>query len=305
MSSVFRREFRSLFRSVTGWATLILLVFGAGALTTVNNFLSLSSDATRMYPILCDALILLCPWLASYAMTYDNAAGNTAWLRSLPLSRAGIVCGKYAAALSLFGIAAVYFALFPLLIGSWGTVSYGSAYAALLGWFLITAAALAVSCLIASRTAKRWQAILFGALACAGLYVLPLLGTLIGAFPWVGIPVLVLIAAGAVLPAVLRSVRGGKKVPLPAILIPAAVCGAAVALFFVWRRFYTKILPDVLDYLSVFGRLDGFRDGHFDVSGVIYLLSVVAVCLVLMTVLPDAGRNGKGGKPHAKNTRTE
>lgn len=305
MSNVFRREFRSLFRSVAGWATLILLAFGAGVLTTVNNFLSLSSDATRMFPILCDALILLCPWLASHALTYDNAAGNTAWLRSLPLSRAEIVCGKYFAALSLFGIAAAYFALFPLLIGTWGKVSYGSAYAALLGWFLIAAAALAVSCLIASRTEKRWQAILFGALACAGLYVLPLLASLIAAFPWVGIPVLTLVAAGAVLPAILRSVRSGKKVPLPARIIPAAVCGAAVALFFIQRRFYTKVLPEVLDFLSVFSRLDGFRDGHFDVSGVAYLASVAAVCLVLMTVLPDRCRNGKGGMSHAKDIRTE
>lgn len=305
MSNIFGREIRGLFRSVTGWSTLILLALGAGVLTTFTNFLSLSSDATRMFPVLCDALILLCPWLASHVMTYDNAAGNTAWLRSLPLSRGRIICGKYFAALSLFGIAAVYFALFPLLLGIWGTVSYGSAYAALLGWFLIAAAALAVSCLIASRTAKRWLAILLGALACAGLYVLPLLGALIGAFPWVGIPVLVLIAAGAVLPSALRSVRNGKKVPLPAILIPAAVCGAAVALFFAWRSFYTEILPAVPDFLSVFGRLDGFRDGHFDVGGVLYLASVAAVCLVLLTILPDPCRNRKGGKPHAESTRTE
>ena len=69
MSSIFRREFRGLFSGVAGWTVLIALVFGAGILTTFNNFLSLSSDVTRMFPILCDALILLCPLLAAHSVT--------------------------------------------------------------------------------------------------------------------------------------------------------------------------------------------------------------------------------------------
>ena len=67
MSSIFRREFSGLFSGVAGWTVLIALVFGAGILTTFNNFLSLSSDVTRMFPILCDALILLCPLSALFS----------------------------------------------------------------------------------------------------------------------------------------------------------------------------------------------------------------------------------------------
>ncbi|HBF15822.1 MAG TPA: hypothetical protein DDW30_09155 [Clostridiales bacterium] len=297
MSSIFRREFRGLFAGPAGWTVLIALVLGAGILTTVNNFLSLSSDATRMFPILCDVLILLCPLLAAHSVTYDRAKHNTAWLRSLPLSRGAIVCGKYFAALSLFGIAAVYFAIFPLLIGIWGKVSYGSAYVSLLGWFLIAAAALAVSFLIASRTERRWLAVLLGAVACAVLYFLPLLAALIAAFPWVGILFFALVTAGAVLPSVLHDVRAGK-VPVRGIAVFAPICAAAVLLFFVAKRFYTAILPAVLDYLSVFSRLDGFRDGHFDLTAVIFLLSVPVVCLALTVVLPDPQRK-KGGAAHA------
>lgn len=297
MSSIFRREFRGLFSGVAGWTVLIALVFGAGILTTFNNFLSLSSDVTRMFPILCDALILLCPLLAAHSVTYDRAKRNTAWLRSLPLSRGAILCGKYFAALSLFGIAAVYFALFPLLIGIWGKVAYGSAYVALLGWFLIAAAALAVSFLVASRVERRWLAVLLGAVVCSVLYVLPLLAALIAAFPWVGILFFALLAAGAVLPSVLRGVRAGR-IPVRGIAVFAAVCAVAVLLFFVAKRFYTAVLPAVLDSLSVFSRLDGFRDGHFDLTGVIFLLSVCVVCLALTVVLADPRRE-KGGAAHA------
>lgn len=298
MTNVFRREFRGLFSGAAGWTVLISLVFGAGLLTTINNFLSLSSDATRMFPVLCDVLILLCPLLAAHSVTYDRAKHNTAWLRSLPLPRGAIVCGKYIAALSLFGIAALYFAVFPLLIGIWGKVAYGPAYTALFGWFLIAAAALAVSFLIASRVSRRWLAVLLGAVGCAVLYFLPLLAALIAAFPWVGILFLVLLAAGIALPSVLRDVRAGR-LPLGGILTVVPVCVAAIVLFFAARRFYTAVLPAALDYVSVFSRLDGFRDGHFDLTGVLFLASVTVLCLAAMTVLPDPRPSKKGGAPHA------
>lgn len=296
MSSIFRREFRGLFLGGTGWFCLIALVFAAGVLTTVNNFLSLSSDASRMFPVLCDLLILICPILASFSVTYDAAKGNRQWLRSLPLSRWAILGGKYFSALALLGICAAWFALFPLLIGIWGNTSYGTAYTALLGWSLIAAATLAVCFLVATRTRNRLLAVIFGVLVCAVLYFLPLLA----AFPWVGMLLLILIGAGIALPQILRDVRA-QRVPVRGILIFVPVCGAAVALFFAVRSFYTAVLAEALDFLSVFARLDGFRDGHLDVTGVVFLVSVTVVCLLAAVLLPDPkARRRKEGMTHAK-----
>ena len=300
MSSIFRREFRGLFLGGTGWFCLIALVFAAGVLTTVNNFLSLSSDASRMFPVLCDLLILICPLLAAFGVTYDAAKGNRLWLRSLPLSRWAILGGKYLSALALLGICAAWFALFPLLIGIFGSVSYGTAYTALLGWFLIAAATLAVCFLVAARVRNRLLAVIFGVLVCAVLYFLPLLAAVIAAFPWVGMLLLILVGAGTSLPRILRDVRA-KRVPLRGLLIFVPVCGAAVALFFAVRSFYTEVLTEALDFLSVFARLDGFRDGHLDVTGVVFLVSVTAVCLWGAVLLPDPGvRAGKEGMTREK-----
>lgn len=299
MNSIFRREFRGLFLGGTGWFCLIALVFAAGVLTTVNNLLSLSSDASRMFPVLCDLLVLICPLLASHAVAYDASKGNTRWLRSLPLTRGAIMGGKYLAMLALLGICAAYFALFPLLIGIWGNVSYGTSYTALLGWALIAAAALSVCFLIATRVHRRRFAVVFGVLICAVLYVLPLLGTLISVLPWTGILLLALIGAGAAVPRVLRDVRN-SRVPLTGILIFLPTVGAAVALFFAAKPFYTTVLPAILDVFSLFNRLDGFRNGHLDVGAVLFLLSVTVVCLMLAILLPDPKCHGKGGVSDAE-----
>lgn len=301
MNTVFKREFRGLFLGGTGWFCLIVPVFAAGVLTTVNNLLSLSSDASRMFPILCDLLLLLCPLLAAHAVTYDTIKGNRTWLRSLPLSRGAILGGKYLAMLALLGICAVYFAIFPLLLGLWGNVSYGTAYTALLGWLLIAAAMLAVSFLAATRARNRLLAVISGVLIGAVIYFLPLLAALISVFPWVGILFLSLIGAGIAAPGVVRAVRQ-SRIPMKSILIFVPVCAVAAVLFFVAKPFYTTVLPNVLDYLSVFGRLDGFRNGHLDLSAVLFLLSVTAVCLVLAILLPDAKhrRSGKEGVSDAK-----
>ena len=297
MNTVFRREFRGLFQGGTGWFCLIALVFASGVLTTVNNLMSLSSDASRMFPVLSDLLILICPLLASFSMGYDAAHGNGRWLRSLPLTRAAVVGGKYLAALALIGICGVWFALFPLLIGIWGNVSYGTAYSALLGWLLIAAAALALCFPVVSRVRNRLLAVVFGVVVCAAVYVLPLLAALISAFPWVGILFLSLIGAGAAVPSVLRDVRK-RRVPWRGIAVFAPVCAAAVVLFFAAGSFYTVVLPEVLDALSVFARLDGFRNGHLDLTGIVYLLSVTAVCLTVTVLLPDAGTCRKGAARH-------
>ena len=299
MNSIFRREFRGLFLGGTGWFCLIGLVFAAGVLTTVNNLLSLSSDASRMFPVLCDLLVLICPLLASHAVAYDTSKGNTRWLRSLPLTRGAILGGKYLAMLALLGICAVYFALFPLLLGIWGNVSYGTSYTALLGWTLIAAGALAVCFLIATRVRRRLSAVIIGVLICAALYFLPLLGALIAVLPWVGILLLSLIAAGIAVPRVLRDVRS-SRLPLSGLLIFLPTVGAAVALFFAARPFYTVILPAILDYFSLFNRLDGFRNGHLDVGAVLFLLSVTAVCLMLAILLPDPNGREKGGVSDAE-----
>lgn len=302
MNTIFKREFRGLFLGATGWFCLIAPVFAAGVLTTVNNLLSLSSDASRMFPILCDLLILICPLLAAHAVTYDAGKGNRTWLRSLPLSRRTILGGKYLAMFALLGICAVYFALFPLLLGIWGNVSYGTAYASLLGWLLIAAAMLAVSFAVATRVCNRLLAVLFGVLTGVVIYFLPLLAALISVFPWVGILFLSLIGVGIAAPGVVRAVRQ-SRVPLKGILIFVPVCAVAAVLFFVAKPFYTTVLPNALDFLSIFGRLDGFRNGHLDLGAVLFLLSVTAVCLALAVLLPDAKclRTGKGGGSDAKS----
>lgn len=299
MSTVFKREFRGLFSCGTGWFCLISLAFSVGVLTTVNNLLSLSADVSRIFPILCDLLVLICPLLASHAIAFERVNANCRWLQSLPLSRMAIVGGKYLSNMALFGICALYFALFPLLIGMWGTVSYGTAYTALFGWLLIAAAVLAVSFLVASRTRTRRAAVLLGVSVCLVLYCLPLLASLIAYRQWSGVLFLSLVAVGISVPSVLRDVRA-SRVPLRGICTVLSTCAISLVLFFFVEPFYTRILPNCLDAVALFGRLDGFRNGHIDLPGVFLLVSVSAICLFLTVVLPTPRSHGdsadrKGG----------
>lgn len=298
MSSIFKREFRALFLGRVGWICLIGLALAAGILTTTYNFLSLSSDASRMFPVLSELLIVFCPLLAAHTVTYETQNDNWLWLRALPISRIGLLTGKYLAMLALMGVAAVYFALFPLLIGTMGNVSYGTAYTALLGWFLIAAAVLALCTLIASRVRARWQAILLGILACAVAYCLPLLAAVIAVFPWVGMLCLLLAGAGVAVPRAVRAVRE-SRIPVCAALIFVSVAGLSVLFFFLMPSVYRSILPSILEWLSPFGWLDGFRNGHLDVAGVVALISITVLCLLLADLLP-AGEKKEGGRCDAK-----
>ncbi len=285
MSAIFKREFRGLFRGRTGWICVIVSVLTAGILTAINNFLSLSTDASKLFPVLCDISILLCPFLAVHSVTFETVKGNSAWLASLPVSRWALIGGKFFAALSLFGICAVYYALFPLLIGLFGTVSYGTAYSALLGWFLITSATLSLSFFLTSRFSNRLVAFFVAVCVCLVLYFLPLLATLVSLLPWVGFLFLSLIGLGIAVPYLIRDIRA-SRVPVRAIAIFLPVCAVLAVLFFTAKKFYKVILAEMLDYISIYAKLDGFRDGHLDLTAVVFLITFTAFFLLLTVLLP-------------------
>ena len=150
MIAIYRRELRGLFRGIMAW----LLIAGwlmLGSLFVVRQNLG---GATSLFAnavlALSDYIVLGMPFLAARCFTKDQSNGTMLWLRSLPVSATGLFLGKYLAALTVFAIPTVFLAVFPMLLDNFGYLSYGSAYTALFGYFLLGASWLAICCWVAS-----------------------------------------------------------------------------------------------------------------------------------------------------------
>ena len=73
-------------------------------------------------------------------------------LLTAPVSVEKIVFGKYLALVTIFAIPMLIMCLYPLLMSKFGTVSLGAAYTAILGFFLLGCANLAIGVFISSLT---------------------------------------------------------------------------------------------------------------------------------------------------------
>ena len=140
MTAVFKREFRSLFNCMRGYAVLSLLLLSAGSLIVYYGFLLESATLSYVLSDLMPISALLCPVLCYklFSQSGDRL------LRALPISSASAVMGKYLAVISVYAIQVAVLALAPFIYNYFSKVNFAASYLSLLAYFLFRASITAV-----------------------------------------------------------------------------------------------------------------------------------------------------------------
>ena len=147
MIAIFKKEFTSYFSGLFGWTLLSLMTLAIGLLTFFMNLVNTTVDLSYAILYLSNPLILFIPFVCAHTFTTERIQRTEPWLRSLPVSPIMVLLGKYLAALSLLSIPTILLLILPPILASFGTVSYGSAYTLIFGYFLLTACLLAICAL--------------------------------------------------------------------------------------------------------------------------------------------------------------
>ena len=289
MTAIYQRELRAYFSGMFGWCYLALWLAVGGVFTAVYNLVSSSSDLTYLLQQSILLLVLTLPFLAAKCFEERSSAGMELWLASLPVSRKNLILGKYFAALTVYAIPVLFTALYPPLLANYGTVSYGAAYTALGGFFVMGAAWLAVCFFVGSRVCRFRTAVLLNLLFGVILYLLPLLATLLSYLPLVGFAVCVL----AVLPVgVVIGLR--RRSWLVGILLSVLPTALFTVGYFLLPTVYTVWIPKGINALSLFARFDGFCAGHLDLPAAVFYLGILVLSICFVVQYP-AMQMKKGG----------
>ena len=282
MTTIFKREWKRLFRSWFGWAFAAILLLAAGITAYVCHLDRGYTTFSVLFGVLSEVLIFLIPVMTCLTFTVSRRTGEQAWLRSLPISDATYVLAKEAALFLAFLIPTAVMGLFPLLFSAFGTISFGAAYTAWFGYVLFGATLLAICSLISSRTNNRLLSILLGIAVCAVFALSDVITGLMQRKAWISALFAALIFVAA---ALLVWVRGRKR--LAAILTFAIPAAALIILMIASPRFLTDRLPAALHLCSPYARLSGFLGGHFDFPALVYDIAVVGFFLFLTVFLAD------------------
>lgn len=285
MLAILKRETKSCFTGMIGYVVVAVLLLFAGIYFTANNLVYASPDFANTLYSTTIILLFALPALTMRSFADDRRNKTDQLLLTSPVSISGIVLGKYLAQVAVFAVPMLLICLMPLVMSAFGDVLLLSAYTTILAYFLMGAACLAVGTLISSLTENQIIAYLatFGVLLVC--YLMPGIQSLFTSGSSLALVVFsVLLAIVAVLVGIsCRSMTVGCGV----------FCGGAVVLVVLFRlraAWLLNAFNAVLDALALFEPFKNFVGGMFDLTGLIYYLSVIVLFLFLTGLVLEKRR---------------
>lgn len=276
MTAIFKHELRNYFHTLTAYVfgAFLLAFVGIGAMlyniqAAVSNFEFVLGFGSFIF-------IIIVPILTMRVIAEEKKLKTDQLLYSLPITTTQVVIGKYLALLVVFLLPLCVVALYPLIFAQFGDVSLLTAYGSLGAFFLLGAALLALGMFISSLTDNQGFAAGIS-IAVIGLnyYSISLAeqvsATSIGSL----VSILVLVIG---LYFLIRQMTGNENFAWWTSFLLGA--GTLVA-YVVTPDSFEGLLPRIMEKLSLFSRLDVFVNGIFDMTSVVYFLTVIVLFLFL------------------------
>ena len=108
------------------------------------------------------AFLIGVPILTMRVLAEERKQKTDQLLLTAPVKISDIILGKYLALLTIYVIPVLIMCLYPLLLGTHGTVSYAVSYTSILGYFLLGAAYISVGVFVSSITESQVIAAVVG-----------------------------------------------------------------------------------------------------------------------------------------------
>lgn len=274
MRAVFRHELSSYFTGVTGYAFSACLLLFTGIYTMVYNLQSASVHFEYVLGSMSFVFLIIVPILTMRVLAEERRQKTDQLLYSLPLTMTQVVLGKFAAMLVVFAVPMAVICLYPVVLSAYGNVYLPAAYGAIVGFFFLGMALLAIGMYISSVTES--QAVAAGLCFVVMLvnYFLSDLAGFASSTAYSSLAALaVLIVCGIVY---LMTKNGFVSLILAAVLEAGLIGG------YLWDSSrFEGLFPQIISQLSLFARFYTIVNGVFDVTAIVYYLSVTGFFLFL------------------------
>ena len=276
MIAVLKHELRSYFHSLTAYVFGAFLLAAVGIGAMLYNIQGAVSNFEYVLSFGCLIFVIIVPILTMRVIAEEKKQRTDQLLYSLPITTTQVILGKYLALLVLYLIPLAIISLYPLIFAQFGDVYLLTAYGSILAFFVLGAALIAVGTFISSLTANQALAAGVGiAVILLNYYSVSLSeyvsSTAVGT---VAAMVVIALALGALIRYVTRN--GNLAYWVSFVLI-----AGILALYIVDSTAFEGLLPDIMTKLSLFDRFSAFINGVFDMTAIVYYLTVIVFFLFL------------------------
>ena len=276
MGAIFRHELRNYFHSLTAYVfgAFLLAVVGLGSVlynlqAAVSNFEFVLSFASIIF-------VVIVPILTMRTLAEERRQRTDQLLYSLPITTTQVVLGKYLALLVVYLIPLAVISLYPLLFSQFGDVYLPTSYGSLFAFFMMGAALLAVGMFLSPLTDNQGFAAGIGIAAILLNYYSVSLAEYTSSTAMGSLIALYVIAL--LLGVVIRGLTRNENL---AYGVTFALIAALSVAYFVNSTAFEGLLPDIMTKLSLFRQFNSFVNGAFDLTAIVYYVSVMGFFLFL------------------------
>lgn len=276
MIAVLQHELKHYFGSLTAYVfgAFLLVFVGIGAMlynlqAAVSNFEYVLSFGSLVFTVIV-------PVLTMRVIAEERRQKTDQLLYSLPITTTEVVAGKYLSLLAVYLVPLTIICAYPLIFAQFGDVYLRTSYGAILAFFLLGAALIAMGVFISSLTESQGLA----AGITIGVTLLNYFSVSLSEYvstTAMGSAIAFIVIIAAVW-AVIKFLTGNGTM---AYIIAMALLVSLTVTMYIDSTLLEGLLPKIMTTLSLFDRFEVFVSGVFDLTGIVYFLSVTGLFLFL------------------------
>ena len=276
MLAIYKKELKSYLTSMQGYVFMAFIMLVLGIYFTAYNLNYASPDFGTTLNSVTFVFLIITPILTMRILAEEKRNKTDQLLFTSPVPIWKIVFGKYLGMVTIYLIPVVITLFYPLILAKYGTVSYPMTLTAIVGFFFLGCANIAVGLFLSSITESQ---VIAAVLTFVVLFCSFVMTGIESFFSQTAMASMLAFAVLAVLIAMV--VYQMTKDNILTGITGVVLLGAVVIIYIVKSSLYEGAIQKLLDLLAIANHFDNFVGGILDFSGIVYMLSVICIFIFL------------------------
>ncbi|MDO5387740.1 MAG: ABC-2 transporter permease [Clostridia bacterium] len=278
MLSIYKKELRNYFTTITGYGFLGFLVLITGYFFISQNIISRNANYNDALAGSMIMFLILIPVLTMRLFAEESRQKTDQLLFSAPIKVPDIVGGKFLSALTLYFIGIAITLIFPFMLSRLGEPDWGTTIVGLLGYFMMGGCLISVGLFISVLTDNQ---IVAAAATFAAVFLLLMMDNISSSAP-ITVASSIIFIVVIILALALLIYSSTKNFPLAGIF--SLMCFVATGVFYLFKpNLFDGVIVSVLGWFSVLNRFENFYMGIISISDIIYYITF-SIAFLYLTV---------------------
>lgn len=243
-----------------------------GLMSSDINFSGKYPQFEYVIPSLAFVFLIIVPILTMRSFAEEKATRTDQLLYTLPISTVSVVIGKYLAMVTVLLASCAGMCIYPLILSLYGDVYLPAAYFAILAFFLMGCAFIAIGMFISTLSDSQ----VISAVLTIGLFlIIYLMDNVSAQIPTDAVASYLLFIALCIVAATVVYLLTKSAVTSSAV--GAVLIVGVSVVYFVNESLFEGAFAKMLGSLNLFSRMSSFMYSVLDIGAVVYYLSIVVL----------------------------